>query len=308
MSTGTKQSLNKVTTGDLGTGGTMPRQMFEEFFQEVQDEARLLDMVRTVPIGRSKTRIPKIGVGERIRQAQAENTDVAEEGVTTDFVEIDAEKGSVYWSLTSETVEENPEREDLADTVLNLMGQQFAVDTQELSIIGDEADVNTFVNQNDGFLTLAAARGMPTYSHADANGNPQPIDESVFHNAIQTIEDRYLRTDPVFFLSRTQLQEFNYGLLDRSSPIGDGVLTGDADINPFGYDMVGIPSWPDDRAMFTDPRNLVYALRRDVEIDVLQQSDDIHDLDLFAKYAIRAKDDFQIEDENAGVLITDLTV
>ena len=100
-----RRSLKNITTGDLGDGGTLPREMFDEFFQEVQDQAALLDRIRTVPVGRSKTRIPKIGVGERLRRGQDEDTagtDQSDE-VSTGFIDIDCEKGSVYWSLTRET-------------------------------------------------------------------------------------------------------------------------------------------------------------------------------------------------------------
>jgi len=307
MSGSAKDSLNKVTTGDLGTGGTLPREMFDEFFTEVQAQAELLDRVRTVPVGRSKTRIPKLGVGERQRRGQDEDTAPAsEETVNTDFVDIDCEKGSVYWSLTRETVEENPEREDLADTIFSLMSQQWAVDTEDLGVNGDESDADAFINQNDGWLTIASARGMPTYSHTDANGNPQPVRSDLFHEAIQTMEDKYERMGPIFVMSSSQVQEYAFHLTERESGLGDSVLFGDSELTPFDYDVLGLPTMPDTEALFTPAQNLIYALRYDVRVEVLQESDEVFDNDLFAKYKIVGKDDFEIEDENAGVHITDI--
>lgn len=307
MSATPQDSLNKITTGDLGEGGVLPREMFDEFFQEVQAEAELLDRVRTVPVGRSKTRIPKIGVGERLRQGQAENTEQAESNVNTGFVDIDCEKGSVYWSLTRETVEENPERENLANTILSLMSQQWGVDTEDLGVNGDESSLDAFIAQNDGWLTIAAARGMPTYSHTDANGNSLAVDSSLFHKAIQTMEDKYKRVDPIFVMSNSQVQEYAHSLTERESGLGDAVLFGDAELTPFDYDVIGIPTMPDTQALFTPAQNLIYALRYDdLRVEVLTESDETFDFDLFAKYKIVGKDDFQIEDENAGVLVTDI--
>lgn len=300
------ESLKQITTGDLGDGGTLPREMFEEFFREVQDESVVLDRVRTVPIGSSKTRIPKIGVGERLRQGQDENSGQSESSVNTDYVDIDAEKGSVYWSLTRETVEENPEREDLADTILSMMSQQWGMDTEDLGFNGDETSGDAFVSQNDGWLTVAADRGAAVYHHDDAGdgtGVSQPINKSLFHETIQATEAKYLRADPVFLINTKQMQEFMNNLTDRDDGLGARVLLGDDDINPFGYDIIGTPVIPEGQALFTPARNLIYALRYDVRVEVLQESDEVFDNDLFAKYKIVGKDDFEIQDENAVVRV-----
>lgn len=303
-----QDELEKITTTDLGDGGTLPREMDDEFFTEVQDNAELLNRARAVRMSRSKTRIPKLGVGERLRSAQGEESTQTESNVSTDYVNLDAEKGSIYWDLTRETVEENPEREQLADTVLSQMSQQWAVDTQDLGINGDETGTG-FVTQNDGWLAIAAARGMPVYHHddmGDGTGANQPISTAVFDEAIQTIEDKYLRADPIFVMSRSQVQAYASSLTDRNTGLGDSVLFGDSDLTPFGYDVVGVSSFPEDQALFTPAQNLIYALRYDVRVEVLRESDEVFDNDLYAKYKIVGKDDFEIEDENAGVHIQGL--
>lgn len=298
-------ALKQITTGDLGPGGTLPRKMFDEFFREVQDRVELLNRVRTVPVGRDKTRIPKIGVGERLREGQAENTPQTESGVTTDYVDLDCEKGSIYWTLTRETVEENPEREDIADTIMTMMSRQWGVDTEELAINGDE-DGTGWVTQNDGWLTIASERGMPTYVHTDASGDPLPVRSDLFHETIQTMESKYERMNPIFIMSKRQVQSYAFHLTERESGLGDAVLFGDSDLTPFNYDVLGIATMPDTQALFTPPQNLIYALRYDVRMNILQESDEIFDNDLYAKYKIVGKDDFEIEDENAGVLITNM--
>lgn len=301
-----EEALKQITTGDLGTGGTLPREMFDEFFEEVQKQSRLLDRVRSVPMDRSEMRIPKIGVGERLRSGQAENTTQSESGINTDYIDLDAEKGSIYWSLTRETVEENPEREQLADTVLGQMSRQWSVDTEDLGVNGDEAGTG-FVTQNDGWLTLANARAMPTYSHVDGSGNSLPVRSDLFHEAIQTLESQYKRADPVFVMNDDQVQDYQFHLTERESGLGDSVLFGDQDLTPFNYDVIGVPMMPPGQALFTPARNLIYGLRYDdMRIEVLRESDEVFDNDLHAKYKIVGKDDFQIEDENAGVLITDI--
>ncbi len=298
--------LKSIDTTDLD-GGVLPVDLFNEWFEEIQETAPLMGMVRTVPMPREKMRIPKIVVGGRIRQAHAEGTEpTSEEDATTEFVELDAEKSSLYWSLTAEAVEDTVA--ETANTVFNMMNQQFAVDTQDLGINGD-GTTSGFLSQNEGWLHIADDRGMPEYSHDDA-GTPQPIDDSVFHETLQMIEGKYLRPingqEPVFMTSRQQVQEYGHSLIERETPLGDSILFGQVDLEPFGYDLVGLPTFPQDQALFTNPQNLIYGLYREVEIDAMQQSDKIFEEDLAGRWAIRVRDDFEIEDENAGVLITSL--
>jgi len=63
---------------------------------------------------------------------------------------------------------------------------------------------------------------------------------------------------------------------------------------------------PDDIGMFTPPENLVWGLRRDVEMDVLENSDETLERDLLARYALRARHDYQIENLQAGVVMKNI--
>ena len=297
-----KDAMEKIDTTDV-SGGVLPRDLFDEWFQEVQDESVVLDRVRTVTMPREKMRVPKIGVGERLRESQAEGTANTEASVQTDSIDMDAEKGAVYWSLTTEAVEDAVD--SVPDIVLSQMSQQWAVDTEDLAFNGDESQTG-FVAQNDGWFTIAETRGAPVYHHDDAGdgtGTPQPINNAMFHGAIQSLDSKYLRADPIFMVNTKQLQEYANNLIGREDGLGAQVLLGDAEVNPFGYDIVGSAMVPEDQALFTPSDNLLYGIYREVEIDVLEESDDIHEQDLFAKYAIRARDDFQLEDENAAVRI-----
>lgn len=305
-----KALRESLTTEDIGPGGVMPRETFDEFYELAVNEARLLNMVRTEQVGSEKTRIPKIGVGERQRRGQAEGAQGARATVESQQVDIDCKKSSVSWGLSKELIENNPAGEGLADTILDLMTQQFSADTQELAITGDEAaatgdsDLDDFRQQNDGFLTLAASGGMPNYVHEDGSGTSQPVNNALFDSMIDMMPDKYRARDPVFMMSDSQLQSYRSFLTSNYDAAGFQVLMGDNDVTPFSYDVVGMPYWPDDQVLFTEPQNLIYAIFRDVEVDVLQDSDEIAEKDLYAKYYIRVKDDFAIENVDAGVLGT----
>lgn len=296
-----QEAVEKIDTTSLA-GGVLPRDLFDEWFQEVQDEAVLLNRVRTVSMPREKMRVPKIGVGERLWRPQTEGSSVAETDVTTNSIDLDAVKGSVNWTLTSEAVEDTPQ--GTANVVFNQMTQQWAVDAEDRGVNGDESGSGAFITANDGWLAIATARGSPIYNHddlGDGTGAAQPIDTSVFHNMIQAVDSKYLRANPVFILNTKQVQEYANNLTNRSDGLGATVLMGDSDLTPFSYDIIGTAMMPEGEAMFTPPQNLLYGVYREVEVDVLEQSDDIHANDLAGKWALRARDDFQVEDENALV-------
>jgi len=125
----------------------------------------------------------------------------------------------------------------------------------------------------------------------------------MFDGAVRKLDSKYLRTDPVMMVNQKHIQQYFGELESRNDGIGVAVLQGDTDVNPFGYDIVGSPVFPKEEALFTAPENLIWGLHREVEVDVLTESDEIHDKDLFAKYKIRARHDYQIEDEDAAVLV-----
>ena len=291
------------TTNDLN-GGVLPADLFDEFFEEVQNQTAVLDRVRTVDLPRQKMDIPKIGVGERLMQAQSERSSNAEDdSVSTDTVSLDTVKTAIYWSLPREAVEDTVD--DVPDVVLGQMEQQFAVDAEDLGANGDESSTG-FEAINDGWFTIASARGSPVYYHDDAGdgtGNNQPVNTAMFDGALRTLDSKYLRTEPVFMVNTKHIQQYFGELESRNDGIGVAVLQGDTDVNPFGYDIVGSPVFPENEALLTTPENLIWGLHRDVEVDVLTDSDEIHEQDLFAKYAIRARHDYEIEDEDAVVRI-----
>lgn len=294
-------------------GGLMPREVYDEFYREAVEDTPLLDAIRTENIGSPKTRIPKFGVGERQRRGQAEGSAGARGTIDAGYIDIDAKKGSVSWGLNKEVVENYESGEEIAEFILDRMTQQFAVDTQELAIVGDEesdtgdADFDDFRRQNNGFIRLAEEGGMPTYVHRDDSDVSQPINSSLFASMVQEMSEKYRSaTDPIFITSSSQLHAYREHLTGEYDSAGFSVLMGSNDLTPFDYDVMGLPRWPDDKMMFTDPQNLIYCLFRDVEVDVLTESDETFEKDLFAKYFLRTRDDFAIENTDAGVLATDI--
>ncbi|UHQ96473.1 phage major capsid protein [Natrinema halophilum] len=301
-----EKALEKLDTTDMA-GGVLPRDLFEEWYQKVVDSATMLEGARTEDLPRPQMDLPRISVGERMRRASAENDGDSGSGeVNTDAVSLDVEKGTLSYDLSRESVDDTLDNVD--EIVLDMLARQFAVDTQDLGINGDESSGDAFINQNDGWLKiLSNSSDTATYDHTDGNGNAQPVDTSLFDQSIQAMPNKYLRSDrfePVFYMNENKVQQYRMALTEREDPLGSAVIFGDEDITPFSYDVVGVAAWPEDTAVFTHPQNFVYGLYDEVEIRVLTNTDKVAENDLFARYFMRVRDDFAIEDEEAAVHVT----
>lgn len=299
-----EDALEKLDTATVA-GGVLPRDLFEQFYQKVVDEANILDAIRTEDLPRQKMALPRISVGERQREGADEGTGTSSDAdVSTDKIDMDVEKGVLSYDLTRESVDDTVDNVD--EVILDMLSRQFAVDTQDLGINGDETG-SGFVTQNDGWLKILNERtDTNVYDHSDGGGTPQPVNTELFNQAIQTMPNKYLRSDrfePMFFMNENKLQQYRNSLADRNDPLGSAVIFGESDITPFSYDVMGVAAWPEDTVVFTHPENMIYGLYDEVEIRVLTDTDKVAENDLFARYFMRVRDDFQIEDEEAAVLV-----
>lgn len=293
---------NALTVSDLDAGGTLPDPLWDEFWTDLTEETPLLDAVRTETVGAKKTRIPRLNIGERHRRPQSEGQwNQNEVDISTGHIEINTEKGTVAWDLPTEVARENPEGEALADKILNLMTDAWSADVEDLGANGDESVADAFESQNNGWITLAQGQATTI----DAAGNI--LDNDMVVSTIAGLDSKYRsRMNPALIVSQDQLLSYHYTLTDRDTPLGDNVLMGEADVNPFNFPIIGSGLWPDGYAMFTDPQNLIYALYRELEIDVLTESDKVSERDLYARYFMRGDDDFQIENTDAAVLVENM--
>jgi hypothetical protein len=304
-----EEALEKFDSTDL-SGGVMPRDLFDDWYQRVQDTATLLDMARTEVLPRPKMELARIGVGERMRRGGTETEgDTTSGTVNTDGIEMDAEKGLLSWDLQREAVEDTIGQVD--EIVLDKMAQQWAVDTQDLAINGDTTDTSggdseAFLTQNDGWLKILNDRAdTQTYDHQSG-----AIDTSLFHESRAALPNKFKRSaevnEPVYMMNLSHIEDYEYDLTQREDPLGAAVLFSDDDITPFNYDVYGFAAWPEGTALLTYPENLIYGIWRDTEVEVLDATDKTAENDLFARYFMRTRDDFSVEDEEGAVLINNL--
>lgn len=346
MATTPQDALDGVTNKDIDLsqldGFQLPHRVTEEFLTRMQEESRILSMADTVTMRRLEEEVPTFGVpqlsgatrdeeGNRTAESSAESGDVKFNATDQQYyISVDIKRDAI------KDLHQTPE--EMGNLIIGEFIKRFAND---MSLIGMRANATEGNLQSvggaaaldttfDGWIAIAEGTGdasdriglegqdvvdgMPVYDNQsdeteDATANPtdQPVDTEMFHGTIQTLPNRYRDPDDVaFIMSPDQVQQYHYDLTGRQDGLGVAVLQGDTDVTPFDYDVVGVPGWPSEYGMLTDPDNLKYGLYREMEIDQTRDTDTVYEQVLHSRNWLEGQSDFQIAELNAGVLITGL--
>lgn len=287
-----------TTTVDIGTG-IMNRQQADAFVRMAQENTVLLQRVTVKTVNHPKGQIDKIGIGSRLLRAPGEyGTPPGEVDPTFSKVDYDTVKVMLRYSITKEAIEDNIERERLANTIAAMMAQQFSVDWEDLMINGDTATSNTdpdydFLKIDDGWIKQGAT-GTNTYDHAGA-----AINKDLFSEVLKALPNKYRTGGLAWIMSPDQLEAYKDYLTNRATSAGDALLIGDRGISPRGIPVVTPPAWPDSQIWLTNPRNLIAVVQRNITVRSTTTSDEVLDYDLYAKYNLTARIDAVIEEKEA---------
>ncbi len=290
-------AMQKVTSSDFSAGATLAPEQFTDFFEDVQEQSDVLSQARAVPVNAPSGDIPRISVGTELLQAVSENSSVSEQSFNQPDVSYSTTKVSLPWAMTWES---NNEIIDSPETTIrSLFVQQFGADLERLASYGDTSG-SGFAAIEDGWLTIAANRGSPTYDHASAS-----INKDVFNEMKKALPEEYSRawSDQLVYLgSDDQKDAYKNYLTDRSTGAGDAMLMSGEEPTPFGKRFLTPLGWPDDQLMLTTMSNLLYIVQDDLRVKQTEDAERNVMDDVDTLYNMLAKVDFQIMDEQ-GVVV-----
>lgn len=318
--------LNTTAVGAAGGGILKPAQA-DRFIDYMWDETALTSMVRRKKMNNPTEELDKIAVGRRLARKASEGVDNGQ-NVDPTFAKISMTtvKLRLDWELTTESLEDNIEGEQLEDHVARLMATQLGNDLEDLFINGDTASADPLISALDGFVKRFLA-GAHVVSHSGA-----ALDKAAFNKVIKTMPRKYLsrRGDLRFFTSPGLLQDFMNGTTDAASgaflniaestyqnPGGvNGNGGGSINLRPFGVVPVEIPLLPEDAAgtysgatgdhgygIWTFPKNMIVGVQREITVyrEFKPKKDSI-------EYTVYTRVANQIENLDAAVTVTDIAV
>lgn len=296
------KQLEKVTTGEMSSGGLL-EENFEQFFNDVQQQSTVLERARSVPVTASEGDIPRLGVGSRVMRAVNEGESAAENTMEQPSVHYQTQKIAIPWSLTWEAINETIG--NLEEQLMSAFATVFASDLEIVASVGDESSTDEFESINDGWYTLATAAGSPIYHHDDAGdgtGTAQPVDKTLFAEMRQLMPTRFKERQQLVFLGSTEQKEaWQEALTDRNTAAGDAMLIQGDEPTPFGLEWLTPLGWPDDRFMLTSMENLAYIIQDDMRVKSTTEAKEnvMNDIEVFVN--LLGKVDYQIV-ESAGIV------
>lgn len=271
-----KQLIQKADAAlsDLSAGGLLNPEQSDMFIRNLIDQPTILSAVRSVPMRSPSMKVDKIGFGSRILRpaSQTRATDVTPDQRTLayadrskpDFgqVELNTKEVIAEIRLPYEVLEDNIERGDLKNTLLALIAERAALDIEELILLGDTAHAtDDYLALMDGVLKNITSN---TVDGTDLGVTPQ-----LFTNAIKAMPTRFRRDkrNMSFFVDMDIEQDYRQTITDRATGLGDTAVTGSQNIPVFGVPLVGNSLMPAGNMIFTNPKNILFGIQRDISIE-----------------------------------------
>jgi len=280
-------------------GGVLNPEQSRQFIDYIFDEMVLANDGRRVVMKANTMEVDKVRVGSRLvaKATQAEQTGSNSAPAFTK-IELTTTKFRLDYELSTESLEDNIEGQQLEDHIVRLMATQFGNDLEDIAINGRPATSGdgTYNNTLAGFIrqtldtaytgaheAAAAAATMTSIWEA----TPDSGDGSVATLSLEAIEAVYnalprkfkaRRQDLKFYMNSKHLQELISALRSVGSVpeqvatrVIDGVLPqiggpAGAQYMIFGLPVLEVPLYPDNYVDLTLPSNRIWGFQRDVTV------------------------------------------
>lgn len=260
-------ALGELTSG----GGVLQPEQAKQFMRILIDQSVLLPMARVKPMSSPKALIEKIRFASRVLRAgqSAQALPLADRSKPElTKVELDAKLYKAEVKIPDEVLEDNIERAQMRQTIMELMAERISLDVDELLANGDTGSADAFLATMDGI------RAQATSNTVAAGG--VATNKEIFRDMLKTMPSEFLRMkDKMAFLtSVNSLQDYRNSLGDRGTDLGDIFLEKDRGIFYQGVPVKDVPVMPEDlgggsnetEMLLLDPKNVVVGMHRKITI------------------------------------------
>lgn len=286
-------------------GGKLQDDQADTFYRKVFDRTGLLGDVRRIQMNSDTMNINKIGLADRILRVAPTGTApyMPDDGTNNrnlpaadrfnpqfEQVVLTVKEYMAEIHLTDDVIENNLEKENLENIILDMAAQRLALDLEEALIIGDTADVGLApeLRLQDGVLKRV------TSNVVDAAGAALSLD--VFADLQTALPTKYLRNLPQmkYYLHNHKELAWRTALAARGTDLGDRNITGNTPVPALGVSLATVPNMPADTILFTDPKNILIGLQRNMRLEYER-----YPRSRMNAFIFTFKAGFQIEEEEA---------
>lgn len=300
--TNSNDIMQKVinTTGFASGGGLLGPAQSDRFIDYMWDASVLMPQARTVRMTRDVQDIDRINVGRRILRGASEAVDDGiNVGVRFTKISLTSSKFRADWELSRDVLEDNLEGAELENHIARLLTQQIGQDLEDLAINGDKSSSDPLLHHLDGWEKRGIVDGH-NVDHAGADytdallatmirrmprqfmGRRQNLRFFAGSDIVQAHVDRIgeLAAQAASFDPRAELANDNsiaigpigYSVMGKGGirmvdvPLMASYDLDDTDTDGAGPDTADGTSTSVGSIWLTDPKNLVFGVRREVEV------------------------------------------
>jgi hypothetical protein len=264
---GTKAPVDTTT---LATGGHLNPEQSDRFIDYVIDVTMLFKSgIRVRRMNRDRADLDKIAIGTRvIRKATEGVAPGTTVGVTTSKRSLSVVEIILPVDVTFSFFEDNIEQENFEDHLMRMQAITLGNDLEDLAISGDETSGDPFVNINTGWLALLTTANDRIFTA----GGSDDFRNIVFKGMLATMPVKFKQNKAAlrFFVSVTNEEKYRFQLGQRQTPGGDQILLQGGMVTYDGIGVVGAAYMPDDKHLLSIPDNLVFGIRRDVNLGIFK--------------------------------------
>lgn len=328
-----------IRTTEIGAGGGLlnPEQQ-DTFIDYMWDNTVLASQVRTIRMKSDTIEIEKVGVGKRLMKVATEAVDDGTPaGATFSKISLTTTKFRLDFELSTESLEDNIEGDDLEDHIARLMSQAAGNDLEDLAINADSALTgDPLLKGFDGWSKRARAGGH-VVDHAGG-----ALNRDAFNKALKAMPRYFMqrRNQLKFFVGSNLIQDYLYSLTDlattpediaasmiRSGPVRTEGAAGFVTTYAFGIPVQEVPLFDEARdgdydtdpgtsgvqlpantvnhgdLWLTFPKNLLWGVKRDIKVvrEYKPKKDTI-------EYTMMCRVGTQIEEVDAFVVVKNIKV
>ena len=291
-----------IGNGDTPGQGGLTYAQSERFLDYMFDNRVLLNLVTSKRMRAVEEEWSVVALGRRIIRPAVEAVDTGENvGPTFSRVSITTKKIRVDWELSTESLEDNIEGEELEDHIARMIATQVGNDMEDLAINGDTTSNEVSLSIFDGWRKLGLENGNVV------SNNGEYLDRRAFHRAYRAVprDVRANRGGLRFFAGGSMIsdylfsyQEVEQGLISpeatAAAALGrETAATGAAGwtpASPFGISLTEVPLFNEQldggydtdsgtsgvqvpnanidhgELWLVDPKNLIFGVKRDIRI------------------------------------------
>lgn len=278
MAAGLTENRTLLAKADLAlsdltaSGGLLQPAQAQKFIRVLIDQSVLLPMATVVPMKAQIQLVEKIRFAGRVLHAGSEATALpvaARAKPTLGKVQLTAQlfKGEIR--LDNEVLEDNIERGQLRNTIMQMMAEAISRDLDEVIIKGDTASTDPFLAKIDGVLKQATSNVV--------DAQLQTTNKSIFRDMLKTMPTPFLRNKKAlkFFTSTDSEIDYRDSISDRTGILADKVLTEDEHVGYSGVEVIPVPLFPENlgvgsnctNMLLVDPKNINVGIWREIRIE-----------------------------------------